>query len=141
MQAALCEVLVDLGMPVLTVRPEVLEYGSIPIASWLPRLDSHAALQTLAHQLGQVATRDDSGRCEHCCYGLLQPFCLNTGAFASRLISSLVADMVDLTVLARTMEVPYQHAGVCAEFLLTLEFVPPTHHDRGGFGSMQPMHI
>lgn len=53
-------------MPVLTVRPEVLEYGSIPIASWLPRLDSHAALQTLAHQLGQVAKRDDSGRCAHC---------------------------------------------------------------------------
>ncbi len=52
-------------MPVITVRPEVLEYGSVPIASWLPRLDNHAALQSLAHQLGQVAKRDESGRCEH----------------------------------------------------------------------------
>ncbi|KAK9861271.1 hypothetical protein WJX84_009127, partial [Apatococcus fuscideae] len=84
-------------MPVLTVRPEVLEYGSIPIASWLPRLDNHAALQTLAHQLGQVAKRDDSGRY-----------------------------MVDLTVLARTMEVPYQHAGVLVDML---EAVAHDHQD------------
>ncbi|KAK9848552.1 hypothetical protein WJX84_011016 [Apatococcus fuscideae] len=84
-------------MPVITVRPEVLEYGSVPIASWLPRLDNHAALQSLAHQLGQVAKRDESGRY-----------------------------MVDLTTLARTMEVPYQHAGVLVDML---EAVVHEHQD------------
>ncbi len=94
-------------MPVLTIRSEVLEYGSVPIASWLPRLDSSTALQSLAYQLGQVAQRDESGRCKISTVDAAAP---DISSFA--LIRCWCADMVELTTLARLMEVPLQHAGV-----------------------------
>lgn len=49
----------------LHIRSEVIEYGSLPLAPWLSRLDSLGAIKALMDQLHQLASYDDvEGRSE-----------------------------------------------------------------------------
>ena len=49
----------------LLVRREVVEHGALPVASWLPRLDSSAAVLTVLRALlARAAPPDGQGRRE-----------------------------------------------------------------------------
>ena len=48
--------------PQALIRRAVIEYGALPIAAWLHRLDSAGALQALLRQLVDVGEVDGS----HC---------------------------------------------------------------------------
>ena len=53
-------------MSLLAIRREVIDYGAIPLSSWLYHGDSPAAIQTLLLQLLE-AGQEDGSRCE--CFG------------------------------------------------------------------------
>ncbi|KAK9839640.1 hypothetical protein WJX81_002320 [Elliptochloris bilobata] len=73
--------------PQATIRREVIEYGSLPIAAWLHHIDSAAAIQALLRHLVDVGEADGS----HC--------------------------MVDITTLASCLDVPQQHAQILVDTL------------------------
>lgn len=49
----------------LSIRKAVIEYGALPIASWLPRTDSLAAIQLLLKQLTDHRMVDEDKRCKY----------------------------------------------------------------------------
>ena len=56
-------------MSLLAIRREVIDYGAIPLSSWLHHGDTPAALQSLLLQLIEVG-REEGSRCEcpgFCC--------------------------------------------------------------------------
>lgn len=51
-------------MPGLTVRQEVLEFGSCPVCPWLAQVETLQAIRALLLELLQVSTFDEHGRSE-----------------------------------------------------------------------------
>lgn len=48
----------------LTVRSDVLEWGSVPTAPWLQQLDDAHGIRSVLLQLLQVSSFDEQGRSE-----------------------------------------------------------------------------
>ena len=52
------------------IRREVIEYGALPIASWLGHIDSTSAVSRLLQHLADAATPSDLDRSKAETYGL-----------------------------------------------------------------------
>lgn len=46
----------------LAIRREVVDYGAIPLSSWLPHGDSTVAIQTWLRQCSDIAREDGTHR-------------------------------------------------------------------------------
>lgn len=91
----------------LSIRREVVEYGSLPVAAWLSQADGISAVRTLLVQLSERTA--DSGTGEYC------PILLEHTLRLQMLISKsagMVAGMISLPALAECLDVPEQHAEV-----------------------------
>jgi len=118
----------------LSIRREVVEYGSLPVAAWLSQADGISAVRTLLVQLSERTA--DSGTGEYC------PILLEHTLRLQMLISKsagMVAGMISLPALAECLDVPEQHAEVwlplAAVWNLSMTNSQARHHPDGRLGS------
>ncbi|KAK9916762.1 hypothetical protein WJX75_006671 [Coccomyxa subellipsoidea] len=78
----------------LAIRREVVDYGAIPLSSWLPHGDSTVAIQTWLRQCSDIAREDGTHR------------------------------WVDVDSLAKSLNVPQQHAQILIDTIDALAEAP-----------------
>lgn len=89
----------------LSIRREVVEYGSVPVSAWLQQADGIAAVHTLTVQLAGRADPDSPcTRLSICSSG--------QGAGHDQSKPWLCTGLTSISALAESLDVPLQHAEV-----------------------------